>query len=85
MGDKSAAALVRELDAVRKAELHRFIFALGIRHVGETTAKDRRSTGGTMEALMNARENDLLACATSAPSSLPASRSILRTRPPLGG
>jgi len=61
MGDKSAAALVRELDAVRKAELHRFIFALGIRHVGETTAKDLAQHFGTMEALMNARENDLLA------------------------
>jgi DNA ligase (NAD+) len=39
MGEKSATAVITELEKTRKAELHRFIFALGIRHVGETTAK----------------------------------------------
>jgi len=61
MGEKSATTLVKELEAVRKAELHRFIFALGIRHVGETTAKDLAQHFGSIEAVMNAVENDLLA------------------------
>lgn len=60
MGEKSAASVVAELQKTRKAELHRFIFALGIRHVGETTAKDLAKHFGSMDAIMNASENDLL-------------------------
>lgn len=40
MGAKSVEKLFRAIDARRKISLDRFIFALGIRHVGETTAKD---------------------------------------------
>lgn len=40
MGAKSVEKLFRAIDARRKVSLDRFIFALGIRHVGETTAKD---------------------------------------------
>lgn len=60
MGEKSATAVVTELQNTKKAELHRFIFALGIRHVGETTAKDLARHFGSMDAIMNASENDLL-------------------------
>ncbi len=38
-GATSAANLFAAIDARRNVALHRFIFALGIRHVGETTAK----------------------------------------------
>jgi DNA ligase (NAD+) len=38
-GEQSAAKLFDAIEARRSVELHRFIFALGIRHVGETTAK----------------------------------------------
>ena len=38
-GAKSAENLFAAIDARRAPELHRFVFALGIRHVGETTAK----------------------------------------------
>jgi len=38
-GQKSAENLFRAIEARRRVPLHRFIFALGIRHVGETTAK----------------------------------------------
>ncbi|MEM6678176.1 MAG: NAD-dependent DNA ligase LigA [Pseudomonadota bacterium] len=38
-GAKSAENLFAAIDARRRIALHRFIFALGIRHVGETTAK----------------------------------------------
>ena len=61
MGDKSAASVVTELEKVKHAELHRFIFALGIRHVGETTAKDLAKHFGDIHAVMNADENALLA------------------------
>lgn len=39
-GETSAAKLFDAIDAKREIDLHRFIFALGIRHVGEQTAKD---------------------------------------------
>ncbi len=39
-GEKSAENLFRAIDARRTISLDRFLFALGIRHVGETTAKD---------------------------------------------
>ena len=60
MGEKSAAAVITELEKTRKAELHRFIFALGIRHVGETTAKDLAKHFGSIEAVMAADETALL-------------------------
>ena len=61
MGKKSAASVVAELEKVKHTELHRFIFALGIRHVGETTAKDLAKHFGAIHAVMNADENALLA------------------------
>ncbi len=61
MGEKSARSVITELEKTRKAELHRFIFALGIRHVGETTAKDLARHFGTMAALIAADEAALLA------------------------
>ncbi len=39
-GKKSVEKLFQAIDARRKTALDRFIFALGIRHIGETTAKD---------------------------------------------
>ncbi len=60
MGEKSAASVIIELGKAKQAELHRFIFALGIRHVGETTAKDLARHFRSIEAVMNADENALL-------------------------
>ncbi len=40
MGEKSAANLVTAIDASRQTRLERFVFALGIRNVGEATARD---------------------------------------------
>jgi DNA ligase (NAD+) len=39
-GEKSAEKLISSIDSSRKVPLHRFLYALGIRHVGEQTAKD---------------------------------------------
>jgi DNA ligase (NAD+) len=60
MADKSAANLLASLDKARSTTLARFIFALGIRHVGESTARDLASHFGSLDALMQADETALL-------------------------
>lgn len=60
MGDKSAANLIAAIDLARKTTLPRFIFALGIREVGETTARNLATHFGTIEKLMSATEAQLL-------------------------
>jgi DNA ligase (NAD+) len=61
MADKSAANLVAAIAASRGRPLARFVFALGIRHVGEQTAKDLARHFGSLDALMGADEAVLLA------------------------
>ena len=40
MGDKSTANLLANIEASKQTTLARFLYALGVRHVGESTAKD---------------------------------------------
>jgi DNA ligase (NAD+) len=60
MADKSAANLIAALKKSRSTTLARFLYALGIRQVGETTAKDLARHFGSMDALMGASEEQLL-------------------------
>jgi len=60
MGDKSAANLVAELERSRKTTLERLIYALGIRNVGESTARDLARHFGDLEPLARASEEELL-------------------------
>jgi DNA ligase (NAD+) len=60
MGEKSAANLLAAIDKSRDTTLARFIFALGIRNVGETTAKDLARHFGNLDALLAADEVALL-------------------------
>lgn len=60
MGEKSATNLVNAIDASRHPDLHRFIYALGIREVGEATAKSLARYFGSLEALMEADQETLL-------------------------
>ncbi len=60
MADKSAANLVAAIDASRSTTFNRFIFSLGIRHVGEATAKDLARHFGKLDGLMVADEAALL-------------------------
>lgn len=60
LGEKSAANLLRQIDAARRTPLHRLIFALGIRQVGERAARDLAASLGSMEALTSASEERLL-------------------------
>ncbi|NMG14125.1 NAD-dependent DNA ligase LigA [Aromatoleum bremense] len=54
MADKSAANLLAAIEKSRHTTLARFIFALGIRNVGEATAKELARHFGSLDALMNA-------------------------------
>jgi len=60
MGEKSAANLVAAIERARATTLERFIYALGIRHVGEATARDLARHFGSLEALIAADEARLL-------------------------
>ena len=60
MADKSAANVQAAIEASKDTTLARFIFALGIRHVGEATAKDLARHFGSLDALMDADEAALL-------------------------
>ena len=61
MAEKSAANLLAAIEASKATTLARFIFALGIRNVGETTAKDLARHFGSLNRLISAGEEDLLA------------------------
>jgi DNA ligase (NAD+) len=54
MGEKSASNLLAAIDKSRDTTLDRFIFALGIRNVGEATARDLARQFGGLDALMEA-------------------------------
>ncbi|MCE2910366.1 MAG: NAD-dependent DNA ligase LigA [Burkholderiaceae bacterium] len=60
MADKSAANLVAALERSKHTTLARFLYALGIRHVGESTAKDLARHFGKLDALMDAQREQLL-------------------------
>ncbi|MCB1683220.1 MAG: hypothetical protein KDI31_01995, partial [Pseudomonadales bacterium] len=59
MGEKSAAKLLVALDRSRNTTLARFIYALGIREVGEATARNLAVHFGSLEALIAADEEEL--------------------------
>jgi DNA ligase (NAD+) len=60
MGEKSAHKLVDAIEKSKSTTLPRFLFGLGIRHVGETTAKDLARHFGDIGKLMNASVEQLL-------------------------
>jgi DNA ligase (NAD+) len=60
MAEKSAANVVAAIESSKNTTLARFIYALGIRHVGEATAKDLARHFGSLDALLAADEAKLL-------------------------
>ncbi len=60
MADKSANNLLEAIETSKQTTLPRFIFGLGIRHVGEATAKALARHFGQLDAIMNASEAALL-------------------------
>ena len=61
MAEKSAQNVLAALEKSKHTTLARFLFGLGIRHVGEATAKDLARHFGTLQAIMDAGPDALLA------------------------
>ena len=61
MGEKSASNIIRSIRNSVNVPYHRVLFALGIRHVGETVAKTIASRFGSIDEIANAGEEKLLA------------------------
>jgi NAD-dependent DNA ligase len=59
MGRKSAQNLVRALDESRAKSYERLLYALGIRHVGRATARELSQAYPSLEALMQASQEQL--------------------------
>ena len=60
MADKSASKLLEALETSKQTTLARFVFGLGIRHVGEATAKELARHFGKLDEIMDATEEALL-------------------------
>ena len=67
MAEKSALNILNALEASKSTTLPRFIYGLGIRHVGEATAKEFARHFGTLDAFMGADEEALLQVADVGP------------------
>lgn len=60
MAEKSAQNVLAALEKSKSTTLNRFLFGLGIRHVGEATAKDLARHFGLLDAIMDASVEQLL-------------------------
>jgi DNA ligase (NAD+) len=67
MAEKSALNLLDALEKSKTTTLGRFLFSLGIRHVGEATAKELARHFGQLDATMVASEDALLQVADVGP------------------
>ncbi len=59
MGEKSAQKLLAQIEKSKSTTLARFLYALGIPQVGETTAAQLAQHFGTLDAILNARVEKL--------------------------
>jgi DNA ligase (NAD+) len=60
MGEKSAANLISAIDDSKTTTLTRFLYALGIREVGEATAASLAGHFGALPRIVSAAEDDLI-------------------------
>jgi DNA ligase (NAD+) len=67
MAEKSATNLLEALEKSKHTTLPRFLFGLGIRHVGEATAKELARHFGKLDAIMDATVEQLLEVADVGP------------------
>ena len=58
-GEKSAENIIASIRSHRSVSFSRFIYALGILHVGEQTSEDIASHFGTLQKLLRATETDI--------------------------
>ena len=92
-GEKSAKKLIDNIERSKTAELHRFIYAIGIRMIGERAAKDLADHFHSIDKLMNATTEELLEVAEVGPKvaesitfyfSVPANRARIEKMQRLG-
>ena len=67
MADKSAQNILAALEKSKLTTLPRFLFGLGIRHIGEATAKELAKHFGKLDAIMDATLDQLLEVADVGP------------------
>ena len=60
MGAQSVSNLLDAIEASKTRPLNRFLYALGIRHVGETSSFDLAKTFGSLDAVRHAKYEELL-------------------------
>lgn len=60
MGEKSLEKLLQAIEHSKETQWHRFIYALGIREVGEATARTLSNHFSSIDALINASEESLM-------------------------
>ncbi len=60
LAEKSAATLVQAIGASKQQPLSKLLFALGIEHVGETAAREIARHFGSMDAILEAKVDDVL-------------------------
>jgi len=75
-GEKSAEKLLASIEASRHRDLHRLLFAIGVRWVGERVAKLLARHFGSLEALQSASEEELVAVTEVGPKVAAAIRSF---------
>lgn len=61
VGKKTAQSLLQQIERTKQAPLYRVILGLGIRHVGDRTAQDLAQTFGSLDAIMAASADELVA------------------------
>jgi DNA ligase (NAD+) len=67
MADKSAQNILAALEKSKQTTLPRFLFGLGIRHIGEATAKELAKHFGKLDSIMDATPEQLLEVADVGP------------------
>jgi DNA ligase (NAD+) len=72
MGKRSAANVVAEIEAAKTRPLHRLLYSLGIRHVGERAARVLASSFGSIDALARASSETLEVIAEIGPKTASA-------------
>lgn len=59
VGDRLATKIIQNINNSKRVQLHKFIFALGIRHVGESVAKILANRFKTLTEFLSAKQSDI--------------------------
>ncbi len=79
-GDKSADNIIKSIQKSKKTTLAKFIYSLGIRHVGEQTAKSLANHFRSLESFLSASEEELTAIRDVGPRVAYAIRQTLENK-----